>query len=561
MASTIISGRAAATPAVSMTSYRLPQLTLARFVARRCLRSGVVWGIVFGLYAYDNAFAFKSIAPTAAKRDALLSSMAANTGLKALLGETRQVTSIGGFTDWRALGVTILVASIWGLLVATRYLRGEEAAGRWELFLAGQATARRAAAGALAAVGVGVAAMYLPTALLTAVVGLRHEVGIGVGASLLFALAVVTGAAMFAAVGALASEVMPTRARATGLAAGVFGAAFMLRALGDSAPGAHWLVYLSPLGWVEQLSPLVRPQPLWLLPIAGLTGICAAGTVLLAKRDLGTALMADKDKVRPRTRLLGSPELLALRLSWASVTAWLAGITVAGVLYGSFAKSAGKAFTSSNLIKKITGGLTGVATRQLQEQGARVYAGIVFLILMTLIMAYVASSVARTRDEEAEGYLDNLVVRQVSRLRWLSGYAGLALAVTLAAAMSGSFGLWLGAASQQAGLSIHELALAGLNGAAPAIALLGIGICAFGFAPRLTAMVGWAVLAWAFLIDMLGSAIKVNHWIMDTSLLRHMALAPAVHPDWRIVGTYAGIGCAAAAIGAWRFVRRDLASS
>ena len=75
--------------------------------------------------------------------------------------------------------------------------------------------------------------MYVLTALLTALVGARPNVAISVGASLFFALAVVAGAAVFAAVGALASELMPTRSRAAGVSAAVFGAAFMLRALGD----------------------------------------------------------------------------------------------------------------------------------------------------------------------------------------------------------------------------------------------------------------------------------------------------------------------------------------
>ncbi len=47
---------------------------------------------------------------------------------------------------------------------------------------------------------------------------------------------------------------------------------------------------------------------------------------------------------------------------------------------------------------------------------------------------------------------------------------------------------------------------------------------------------------------------------MDTSLLHHGALAPAVSPDWRIAGTYLAIGCAGALAGGWRFARRDLAS-
>jgi ABC-type uncharacterized transport system ATPase subunit len=65
----------------------------------------------------------------------------------------------------------------------------------------------------------------------------------------------------------------------------------------------------------------------------------------------------------------------------------------------------------------------------------------------------------------------------------------------------------------------------------------------------------------SFLVEMLGSAIKVNHWVMDTSLLHHVALAPAVSPDWGIVGIYLAIGCAAACLGGWRFTQRDLQSS
>jgi ABC-2 type transport system permease protein len=545
----------------SLTTYARPQLTLARFVARRSVKSGALWGLVFGLYVYDNAFAFHTLAPTAGKRDVLLNAMASNTGLKALLGDTRDISTLGGFTDWRAIGVTVLVASIWGLLAGTKYLRGEEASGRWELFLAGQTTGRRAAAGALAGIGAGVAAMYLLTALLTVLVGARPNIGIGVGASMSFALAVAAGAGVFAAVGGLASQVMPTRSRATGLAAVVFGVAFMLRALGDATPSAHWLVYLSPLGWVEQLRPLEGPQPVWLLPIAALIAACVVVTIALARRDLGAALLADKDRAVPRTRLLGSPVLFAFRLSWASIVSWLAAAGIAGALYGSFAKSAGKAFASSSMLRRFTGSLTTVVARQLQLAGARVFAGIVFLILMTLVMAYVASAMGRVREEEAEGYLDNLVVRQVTRARWLSGYVAMVLAVAVVDALAGGLGFWAGAASQHSGLTFHELLLAAINSAGPAVALLGIGVLAFGFAPRLTTMVCWGILAWAFLLDMLGSAVKVNHWVMDTSLLHHVALAPAVSPNWRIAWVYLVIGCAAALLGGWRFTRRDLASS
>ena len=454
-----------------------------------------------------------------------------------------------------------MVGAIWGMLLATKTLRGEEAAGRWEPFLAGQTTARRAAGNALAGLGAGVLAMYVIAALFTAALGTRHNIGISPGQSLLFAVALVAGAAEFAAIGALASELMPTRARAASLAAAVFGVAFMLRALGDSAPSWHWLVYLSPLGWIEQLRPLGDAQPLWLVPIAGLIALSAAATVYLAQRDLGASVLADNDTAAPRTALLESPVLFAVRMSWAAIAGWLGAAAVAAWLYGTLAKSAGKAFASSGMLRKFTGNLTDTAAHHLQMTGARLYASVVFLLLMTLIMAYVASAVGRAREDEAEGYLDNLVVRSVSRQRWLSGRVGLVVVVLVIMGLLGGTGFWAGAASQHSGLSFHELMLAGLNSAAPAAALLGIGVLTLGFAPPMTSIVCWGILGWAFLLDMLGSAVKVNHWVMDTSLLQHMALAPAVNPNWRIVGIYLAIGCVAAALGGLRFTQRDLQSS
>jgi len=544
-----------------LTSYARPQLATARFTGRRIMRTGALWGLVFGIYVYDNAVAYHTIAASAAQRERLLATMASNAGLKALLGDTRRITTLGGFTDWRAIGVTTLVASIWGLLAATKALRGEESAGRWEVILAGQTTQRRATAGVLAGLGAGVLIMYVVTALLTIAVGARPSVGIGPGASMFFAVAVVAAAATFAAIGAVASELMPTRSRAAGLSAAVFGTAFMLRALGDSTSSAHWLVYASPLGWVEQLHPLTGAQPLWLLPIAGLVATCGVATVLLADRDLGASMLADSATAQARTAMLGSPALFALRMSRALIASWLAAAVVAGLLYGSLAKSTGRAFASSGSLRRFTGTLTHVAQHQLQLAGTRVFAGVVFLILMTLIMAFVASAMGQVREDEAEGYLDNLIVRTVSRQRWLAGRAGLILAVLAAVGMLGGLAFWAAAASQHAGLTFRELLFAGTNSTAPAALLLGIGVLTLGFVPRLTSVACWGLLAWGFLLDMLGSAIKVNHWVMDTSLLYHLALAPAVNPDWEIVGIYVAIGCAAALLGGWQFTRRDLQSS
>ena len=556
---TTSTGTAGTAPTSGLRVYRPPQRTVARFVGVRALRLGAVAGVALGIYVFATAAGYRLIAPTAAQRVEVLNNLAASTGLKVLLGQAARITSAAGFVDWRVIGVAAIVGPVCWLIAATRTLRGEEASGRWELVLAGQTTPGRATAAALAGLGAGLLAMYLAVALLTRLSGISPGVHIGAGRALLFGLAVVAPAAEFLAVGAVASQVMPTRARAAALAAGTFGAAFLLRAAGDAAGSAHFVVYVSPLGWVEQVQALGRPQAVWLLPTAGLVAACIWTTLFLAaRRDLGASLLADTDAAEPRTALLGSPIGIAVRLSWQATTRWLAVVIVAGVLYGALAHSAGQAFATSGSLQRLSGVLTHAAESDLVSAGARAYAGIIFLLLATLLMAYAASAVGKLREEEAEGYLDNLVVRPVSRQRWLAGRVALMLAVMIVAAVLGGIAFWIAATAEHAGLGVGQLAQAGLNGAAPAVALAGLGVLLLGFVPRVVTMACWVIVAWAFMLDLLGAVIPVNHWFMDTSLLQHLALAPAVSPNWRVCVTYLAVGAAAAALGGWRFTRRDL---
>jgi len=539
-------------------TYRRPQWVLARFVARRTARSAILWGAVIGLYVYASTVGFTNLAPTPAGRQPFLAALAGNTGLRALYGIPHRIDTVGGFVTWRATGVISLVGALWGLLVATRVTRGEEAAGRWEPFLAGRTTDRQAAAQALAGLACALLLMLAIATAVTAAVGRRSDVRFGLGLSLLFAVAITAGAAEFLAVGTLAAQIMPIRARAASLAAGVFGVAFLLRAIADIAPQAHWLGYLSPLGWVEQVRALSDPQPVWLLPIGAFVAVLATGTIWLAgRRDLGASTWADKDSKEPHTRLLGSHRLLAIRLSRTSAISWVAIAGLGSLLYGTFATSAGDAFASSNFANRLTGGITH---RGQQTTGVRLYAGIIFLMMMLALMGYVASASGAIREQEAEGYLDNLLVRQVGRAAWLATRTTIVLVVALLAGLTAGVGFWLGARGG-AGISLGELAAAGLNAATPGILLLGFAVLVIGFAPRWTSMLCYGLMAWSFLLDMLGSVIHPNHWVLDTSLLQHPALAPTTDPNWRVVATCVVLGALLAAVGTARFVRRDLQST
>jgi len=539
--------------------FRLSQVSLARFVAARTLKSASVWGVVFGLYMYAAAEGYLNIAPTAAARAKIVGSLANNIGLKALFGEPHNVYTVAGFVDWRNLGIVALVGAIWGLLTATKTFRGEEDSGRWELFLAGKTTAARAAVNALAGLFIGLFGMFVVTFVITLLVGRRSEIGFSVLHSLLFAVTCVANAGVFLAFGAFASQLMPIRARAASLCVLALGASFLLRAAADIASSVHWLMYVSPLGWMELVHPLNSDaQAWWLLPaLISLVVLSSASIWLTRRRDLGGSVFADRDQARPHLFFLGNAFLADIRFSCDTALAWLVAIAAFGVFFGSLAKTAGQAFSSSNIVQRLGSELE----HQAQVTGSKLFIGFIFFMIMTLVLLYVASAFSGIRETEAEGYGDNFFVRSVGRQTWLGGRVAIVTGVVVVACGLAAAGIWASSTVQHTGLGAADLAQAALNAMAPAALLIGMGVCVFGFAPRITSFVLYGYVAWSFLLQLVGTILNVNHWLLDTSVLFHIALAPSVHPNWTVVGICLGTGAALAAAGMWRFRYRDLAAN
>lgn len=228
---------------------------LWQFFARRTMKSATFVSVIFGLIAASKVLGYAAVYPTKADQVSAGSLMAGQATYKVLLGTPQNITTVAGFAAWYCVGVGVLLGGIWAYIVATKMFRGEETAGRWEMLLASETTLSSATASAFKGLAVNLGIYYVIATLSLIAIGARSPVGYGVGAALYFGLAVVAGAVMFAAVGAFTSQIMPTRSGAAGLATVIFGLSFLLRAAGDVS-GTHWLVYISPLGWVEQLDPL-----------------------------------------------------------------------------------------------------------------------------------------------------------------------------------------------------------------------------------------------------------------------------------------------------------------
>jgi ABC-2 type transport system permease protein len=340
---------------------------------------------------------------------------------------------------------------------------------------------------------------------------------------------------------------------AAGWTGAILGGAYAIRMVADSVSGLTWLRWASPLGWVEELRPMGDVRPVAVLPIIALTVVSTAAAVVSAgRRDLGGAAVDARSNRVDRPALLQSSDGLSVRLLVPAASGWVAGIALGGLLLGLIAKSAGDAIAES------PGARATLARLGARGWGAQAYLGAAFLPVALLVSLVAASQVAAARAEEGEGRLEQLLVRPVSRGRWLGARIAIAISVISGAAVLAGITAWVGAASQNTGIGIDRLVSAGANVVAPALVVLGLGVCAIGLRPRIATTACYALVVWSFLVEILGSVLRANPWLLDTSLFHHLAAAPAVDPRWSGNLVLLTVAAGLITVGWFGFVRRDI---
>lgn len=523
----------------------------ARALAARSFADAKVrtlgFAYLFAVYAYIQPFGYRRAYPTAASRLLFARSFASNKGLRLFYGEPHDVATISGYTAWRVGGTLAIAAAIYGLLAAVRAYRAEEDTGRLELVLAGPLGRGAAFAAQLVAIGLGVLVLWGAELAGFVVAGLP------VGGSAYLALATASVACVFAGIGAVASQLAPTRRVALELGGAVVAASLLLRAVADTSGTADWLRWLTPLGWAEELRPFGGAEPAVLaLPLLATVALLLGAAVIGGGRDLGSGLLRARDTSAPRLHLLSSPTAQALRASRGSLLAWLAGIGVFAFVLGLISQGISAAGISKSLqeqIAKLGAGsiLTPVG-----------YLGFVFLFFVLALSVFACAQVGAAHRDESDQQLETELSLPVSRTRWLGGR--LALAAAAAAVLSLAAGLfaWAGAASVGVQLSLARLAGAGANCLPVALLFLGVAALAYGIAPRTSAGVSYGLVTAAFLWQTVGSLVGAPGWLVDVTPFAHVGLVPAAPfragaaAAMTAIGLLAGVGALAA------FRRRDL---
>ena len=448
---------------------------------------------------------------------ASLEALAENPAIRTLFGPPVALDDPGGFTVWRTGTVVAVLVGVWGALAATRITRGEEEAGRWELLLAGRL---RVTVLVRAHLGVLLVATALPGVAVTAgllLVGARSS-----GAVLFGALIAGTGMAG-AALGTVGAQLFAERRAASGFAVAVVLATLLLRMVGDGVPALAFLQWVSPFGLLSRAQPFGADR--WLpvvVLLALVSGLAVLAVGLSGGRDVGSARLRGRDRVRTASRLVGSLGGLAVHRVRRPALTWGTGLCAYFLLIGLLARTMIE-FLADNPVFARLAAQAGLV----QLGSVEGYASAILPLLAIPLGAFAAGRIAQTAADEHAGRLTPLYSLPVSRVRWaVTEAAAVLVAVVLLAAVTG-LALWAGATWVDAGLGVGN-ALAGALAVVPvALLCLGAAVLALGWAPGAVVAIGVLPAAGGYLLLVFAESFRWPEWVRGISPFAHLAAVPA----------------------------------
>ena len=331
------------------------------------------------------------------------------------------------------------------IITVIRHTRAEEETGRTEL-LDSTAVGRYASltAALILAFGASVAIGLIGTAgLLTT--------DVPPSGSLAFGLALAGSGLVFSAVAAVAAQLSTTARTARGLAFGVLGFAFALRAVGDASTGI--LSWFSPLGWSLAVRPYAGER--WwvlLLHMATTVVLTFIAYLLLRRRDIGGEMISDRPGESAAAATLNGTFGLAWRLQRGALLAWTIGLWLYALLIGSVVDDIGGSIGDTGKIRDIVNRLGG--SEALEDS----FITISFSFLAVTAAAMAISSTLRLYQEENTLRGETVLAGAIGRIRWAASHIVIAIAGTTVAMLGAGVvaGLTYGIAGGDVGVQLPQ---------------------------------------------------------------------------------------------------------
>jgi ABC-2 type transport system permease protein len=449
----------------------------------------------------------EKVYPDQAARAGFAASIMASPAQRALYGQIYN-DSLGATGIWKA-GMFHLLIAVAVILTVIRHTRADEETGRAEL-IDSTAVGRYASLTAALLLSFG-------ASVITGAVGAAGLLTTSVppSGSLAFGAALACSGLVFTAVAAVAAQLSSSARFARGAAFAVLAAAFTLRAVGDAGSGT--LSWLSPLGWSLQVRPYAGDR--WwvlLLHLATTVLLTALAYRLLAGRDVGAGLIAERPGPAAASPMLRGALGLAWRLDRGALLLWTVGLCLYGLLIGSVVHGIGDELgggTAQDIVERMGG--TGAL-----EQA---FVAVAFCMLGMMAAAFAISLTLRPHQEEAGQRAETVLGGAVGRSRWLAGHLAIALIGSAVAMLiaGAAAGLTYGVAAHDIGGKL-SMVVATAAVQLPAVWLsAAVTVALFGLAPRFSP-VAWGVLVGFVALYLIGSLSGFPQWLLDLEPFAHI---------------------------------------
>ena len=454
----------------------------------------------------------------------------------------------------------------WGLAIAflntllvVRHTRHNEEIGAQELLLSGQVhRASSLVAVLIVALGVNV--------LITIALGLGMNVmdtGWGAEQSWLFAISMGTVGFVWAGIAAVVVQLVESGRSANGILAGLIGASFVVRGIGDFLGKAdnsgllqpHWVSNLSPFGWLQATRPLTESEWSPLLISLGFVVVAiASGFMLLAGRDVGAGLLPSRKGRRRASRLLGTPLGLTLYLQKNIFIGWFVAVLVLAATIGMLVPQMSEIYSNNDSISQMLA-ISG------SDELTAAFLSMMLAIVCVMVFAYAIHGLGKLRGEEASGRLESVLATRVSRLKWLGMHFDVvAIGGSIMLAATGLvLALCVNTLSDLT-VDVWEYVLAGLAYAPVMLVFMGLYVLLFGLLPRLAGAVAWLYFGFVAFALWLGPIIKLDKVVMDISIMEHVAMSPVEAIAWQPLAVITTIAVGLIVIGLAVFRHRDVTS-
>jgi ABC-2 type transport system permease protein len=516
--------------------------TMLRIRVRTAWKAVVAWVFGIGVTVLATTSSISGLYDTPAKIRSYADAVSAGDAMVVINGRVAGVDSLGGIVANEFGFVASFAIPFMAVALVARMTRRAEELGRLEMLLAGRIgrSAPLVAALAITAVALALVAAILDASL----------VGIGVpaGDALLYAASMGALGLVFAALAAVAAQLVEHARGVYAAGLGAIVAAYLLRGIGDVR--LHPLTWLSPLGWQENTRAF-GDQRWWPLAISlGAAAVTIAVAVAeSARRDLGSARIRRHGAEPQATGLLRTPVGLALHLHRGSVLGWGVAAVVVSATFGALAQPLTDAIEGNATLASAMGATGASGIDAVLTMSA--------LLLALLVGGYVVQAVGVLAGEEAAGRLEVRLAGTRSRAAWAGTHLAVVLAGTLLVTGCGAVALAV-ATELSTGESVAGATARAVLAYLPAIGVLGgFAFLLFGTAPQVRVL-AWAAYAVAALVGYLGDPLNLPGPLLDVSPFQVVGDPPQGYGDPVGFAVLASLTVVAVVAGMTGFRRRGV---